>query len=549
MENIGHYVLVLLIIIVIVIIQFNSFFSNLRKMKVFKKVFSEKSRNVDNEIRKIENEYQQKIQEIEELNDRQLDELLREKDINADDYYAESPIGDLFFQKYNAVSTLKELILNEKNAVISKLSSFTKSSQNPIFSIIENSIQDYVNANKGGVSDFHIMKDIVDRNCDAQEEEIQAQIPVPLYLGLVGTMAGILVGILYLWLSGGLRDLLTGGETGAEGVEALLGGVAIAMVSSILGIILTTRSSLVFKNTKRVLEREKHSYLSKLQTELLPTLSDNIAGAIREMSVILPEFNNVFSSHIGNFDSTLGKVNETTRLQKDVLDAVKGIADKDLPTKNVELFTALKNSTNEISNLVEYLKSCNDYLANVKVLNEKLDGYEKRTQIIEQAGKFFSKNEKILAENFDAATIETQNALKRFNERIEDTLKKLSESLDRQTLNFNDVIERQYSVLVGKTKAFDKVVEELIALSAIKDSISKFEGATKEQNKKIDRLAENIEKLAQVKAGGGAVSPLTMLPKWVKITGVTVGCIISLAGLSYLIPEMIKWISELIKLL
>ena len=53
------------------------------------------------------------------------------------------------------------------------------------------------------------MKDIIDRNCDSVEEEIQALIPIPIYLGLVGTMLGILVGAGLLVFSGGLHDLLS----------------------------------------------------------------------------------------------------------------------------------------------------------------------------------------------------------------------------------------------------------------------------------------------------------------------------------------------------
>ena len=66
--------------------------------------------------------------------------------------------------------------------------------KNDILEVIISSLNKYLINNKGAVSDFHLMKDIVDRNCDAKEEEIHTQIPVPLYLGLTGTMLGILIG-------------------------------------------------------------------------------------------------------------------------------------------------------------------------------------------------------------------------------------------------------------------------------------------------------------------------------------------------------------------
>jgi hypothetical protein len=83
------------------------------------------------------------------------------------------------------------------------------SHKNSILDVIIISLNKYLINNKGAVSDFHLMKDIVDRNCDAKEEEIHTQIPVPLYLGLVGTMAGILVGVGFLVFSGGLENLIS----------------------------------------------------------------------------------------------------------------------------------------------------------------------------------------------------------------------------------------------------------------------------------------------------------------------------------------------------
>ncbi len=56
---------------------------------------------------------------------------------------------------------------------------------NPIFNVILTSINRYLANNKGQVSDYYLMKDIVDRNVDAKEDEINTLIPIPLYLGLI----------------------------------------------------------------------------------------------------------------------------------------------------------------------------------------------------------------------------------------------------------------------------------------------------------------------------------------------------------------------------
>lgn len=128
--------------------------------------------------------------------------------------------------------------------------------------IIDN-LNAYLLKNGNQIADYHLMKDIVDRNCDTKGEEINTQIPFPLYLGLMGTMLGILVGVGFLVFGGGLTELLDTGtatidststSSTGNGIYQLLSGVALAMISSVCGIIFTTYASYRSKNAKRQLE-------------------------------------------------------------------------------------------------------------------------------------------------------------------------------------------------------------------------------------------------------------------------------------------------------
>ena len=542
-----HFYVIVAIIIFIVIWQFSTFAKTARLLKIFKSIFCK-----DSEDYKLLSQIE--IERIEKTtNDSELVELLEKAKLDTQRYF------------YNRTSTEGENILCFKREAAkrdlvnqySNCKGFFSENHNPVYEEIQTSINAYLDKNKNGISDFSLMKDIVDRNCDAAEEEINTQIPIPLYLGLVGTMIGILVGIGYLWISGGLSDLLNANgndllntesiSSSSKGVEALLGGVALAMISSILGILLTTFGSIRAKNVKSKVEKNKHVFLSWLQKELLPSLKSDVSGALIEMSRNLQEFNSTFSSNTGDLGKSLSQINESYVLQTQLLNAVKQIADKDVSLQNIQLYTALKNSTEEIGTLAKYLNNTNQYLENVKALNEKLDHYENRTQFIEYASKFYAKHENWLTENIETANRAMKDSVEKYDKSVSEALRTIQENLEIQMRNFGEIIVKQQEKLGEKTKEIDRIVDELKNLSAIKDSISKFDSATKEQNRKIDSLTQSIEKLAQIKASGGVVQQ-----KMSRITkiAIIIGCsIVSCAGLSYLIPQIINWISELIKLL
>jgi len=435
------------------------------------------------------------------------------------------------------------------------VSGISSNHENSVFKVIIYSLNQYITNNEGAVSDFHLMKDIVDRNCDAKEEEINTQIPVPLYLGLVGTMAGILVGVGFLVFTGGLNSLLNGGAgNGSDGIEALLGGVALAMISSIVGIILTTWGSLSAKNAKARLESNKNTFLSFIQAQLLPNLPSDVSTALVQMSRNLQNFNSTFSGNTNDFRRILEGVNKATDDVAKTLVAINNLDVHKIANANIKVYEKLKNCTDEIGKLGEYLQSINQYQANT-------------TQAIEDMHNFFSSG----IEQIDSINIGVKNALERFSKNTQTYLESLQEKLDGQILNVNDASERQQlalqqhfaivseqmktavndqsEIFKQKLKETTTLVEELKNLSAVENSISDLVKATNEQKCELSTLNMRIEKLAQMKAIGGEIKIVQQMPRNIKIAAVAGGCIVSLAGLSYLVPQIVKWLSELIKLL
>ena len=503
-----HYVIIIVVVAIIVAVQVSIYRNTIKKIRVFSGIFaydssSYKYGNTDSVERNVK-----------EADEDHLKMMLKAAGYEVDAFYSVESNDD----------GLEEFVFDDKSARQCLLKDFpveqgiSSTHHNSTFEEIKKAINLYLHNNKGSVSDYHLMKDIVDRNCDAKEEEINAQIPVPLYLGLMGTMFGILVGIGYLWFSGDLSALLNAGNSnsGADGVEALLGGVALAMISSILGILLTTIGSMKAKVAKAEEEKNKHVFLSWIQANLLPNLSNDTAQTIERMSNNLVAFNETFSSNTEELGVTLSQVNEATKLQRQLMDSVEKLADKNISRQNIEVYNALKNSSEEIDTLARYLQNTNEYLTAVRDLNEKLDKDDRRSKAFEEMLAFF-KNETTQIEQRKAFISKTVGEI---DSQLEEQLRKLGEHASENVNNFYMALGKQQDALQKKLDETQVIVNELKNLSSIKDSISKFEKATAEQNRKIDRLTENIRLLAEAKVEGTVHSNheyYNTTPIWKKI--------------------------------
>jgi hypothetical protein len=225
-----QYLITIITIIVISFFQIRKYRDTKRKITDYRNIFPKSSNNYF-----LINNIQEK--EILSADNAHLRELLikaglKEEDYSHEVYKIDPKTGDGRETTELDTEKAQQKLLNESK----KENGIATDAHSDTLDTIIKSINDYLQSNKT-VSDFHLMKDIVDRNCDIKDEEISAQIPIPQYLGLIGTMIGITIGVFCLLSSGGISALLSAnGLSNADGIEGLLGGVALAMITSIVGL-------------------------------------------------------------------------------------------------------------------------------------------------------------------------------------------------------------------------------------------------------------------------------------------------------------------------
>lgn len=245
--------------------------------------------------------------------------------------------------------------------------------QNEVYKNIQDSVNTYLIKNKGAVSDFNLIKDIVDRNVDALEDEISTQIPIPLYLGLMGTMLGIVVGLFMI--------PSVSSDEFSNSVDILISGVKIAMIASFVGLLLTTTlSGWLFKGAKNKAESLKNNFFSWIQTSLLPVLSQNTTSSLYSLQANLVKFNDTFSENVTEFRTVLTGIQGSFHSQVALMEELKNVDVVQLANINVNVLKELKDSSMHFAKFQEYLNNVNGFIENTKELNSTVLKQLNRTE-------------------------------------------------------------------------------------------------------------------------------------------------------------------------
>lgn len=362
--------------------------------------------------------------------------------------------------------------------------------ENEVAKEIENSINTYLIKNKGAVSDFNLIKDIVERNCDAVESEIESVTPLPLYLGLVGTMLGIIVGLGAIGLTTGFGDI-------QQVVDSLMSEVACAMVASLVGVLTTTFISWKSRKCNVVIEADKNKFYTWIQTELLPVLSSNTVSTLTLLERNLNRFNASFGYTIVKLDEKLSKVGETYEQQLEILRRIENLDMSQMATANVKILKALDSSSKNLEDFAQYMDNSTKYLSEVRKLTKQMDSHLKETESLEIIADFYKKqmNEIALRQDAIKSSIISvddtlQKALASLQANAEQGLSGLKQTYVKQQDEMEKLALQQGTALMDKLAKLDLIVELVHEMQSMPKQISNMEKALKNAIKQSDNAAK-----------------------------------------------------------
>lgn len=450
--------------------------------------------------------------------------------------FPERPEEDLFAEPDETNATVQITYANEKK-------------KSKIFQSIVNAINNYLAKNQGA-TDYSTLKDITDRQCDALEAQIDATAPVPIYIGLCGTLIGIVLGVGILGYGGGIESLLgapavteqvisveskselpatakldtgqkavvksTGNtyvlseqgkwehykDAGANGIRDLLRGVAIAMLTTFIGVLLTIIGSFSYRDSTEDNERKKNKFLNWMQGELLPQMKHNMASTLVILQKNLSKFNRDFATNSQNLNKIFENINTTYKENATLLEAVQKLDVDGMAQANIRVLRELQACTDQINDLHTFLQQSNKYVAQVESLNSNLSDHLDRTRLIENLGEFFKSEveqiqlrKEVISKAVGDIDLEVQKSLEGLSKHTCQQYEELTDATSKQHLEFMKAIDAQQEALNKKLEETSQIIEELKNLVDVKESMNKVADATAAQSDKLDQLLKLEESI------------------------------------------------------
>lgn len=433
------------------------------------------------------------------------------------------------FERLKAEETFDESVLTaqqleEVTIIESKVNS------NPIFQKIVFSINNYLIRNRDSASDFALIKDIVERNTEAVEEEINLTISIPLYLGLMGTMLGIVIGLFNMsdilgFDSGSLND-----DNLNAAIAILLGGVKIAMIASFTGLLFTIiNSGWIFKGSRSQIDSKKNELYTFLQIELLPAMNQGLGQTFESLQRNLLSFNGEFSKNLKKLSGIFDKNYETLAMQRELLELIDRSKVSEMTRYNVKVLQELNVATQQFERFNEYFANLNGYISNSYQITDKLtaildrtDNFKKIADTLEDKLDQSQQLISFLSQHFQELDNHKQyvsNSVAEVAHGISDVFSELKEHIEKSSQSIKDFTIEEVEALkkalaesrtnLGNLQFLESLNKEVGQIRTNStNQVDRLKGQVDELNKNLSKsvvLLEGIEKASKGKTEGVGV--------------------------------------------
>jgi hypothetical protein len=369
--------------------------------------------------------------------------------------------------------------------------------ENNRFEKILDAVNKYLIRNRKSAADFNLVRDIVERHAGEIEENINLTIATPLYLGLLGTMFGIVFGLYTLDDSVGQTADIT----------SLIDGVKIAMIASMVGLALTIlNSSVLYRNAKSKHQRRKSEMYTFIQIELLPLIGQSLASTLESLQRNMHKFNGDLSGNLAKLEGVFNTNVLAIKAQKELLDAVDKAKVSEMTKYNIKVMQQLDTSVHHFDRFNGYLSNVTAFVESSRLLADRLNEILDKTSEIESlAGSFqlqMEQNQGLMTfisghlEELENIRSYTNSSVAKVGHSVTDAFSELREHIQDSTLSLKRFTVEEIELLRQAMTQSKTNLSNLEYLGVLKNDVSHIKSQSDEKNKRLfDTLDNTTSKL------------------------------------------------------
>lgn len=431
-----------------------------------------------------------------------------------------------------ALFKIAELIKSPEAFATVSVISVAQKEKSILLGEVTDTINNYLKKNKGGAADFHLVKDIVERHTDSIDEEINHKLPVPIYLGLMGTVLGIIIGLFSLKFQFDPATNSLNGQLFVNSVSGLIKGVKLAMICSFVGLLLTTLlSSWRYMGAKSKLEAQKNAFYDFIQTRLLPQMTKDAASTILALQSNLEKFNKSFEENIKGFGCIMDEIHTAFDSQVALQKELKKMDLTQVANLNANVLVQLRNSMTEFEKFTQYLGQMNTFVRSTAKLTDSINDQLQRTEAVETIANGMRDNiqknqlvmeklrvflervneQQALAEAAGEIDSAMAQAIEELKNHAQEQINSIRTYTTEATEDLHDLVtsERGHLRSLDKLGKLDELDKLVAAITSMKDDNRTVNSALE---KKIESLAHAVVDNTKAQRGENGI------PSWLKLT-------------------------------
>ena len=481
-------------------------------------------------------------------------------------------IGNLarFFSKKENYSIIETPTLNEPGKIEGKTIKLKNvaNDDSELKNLIKD-INDYIDKSKGTVA-FSIIQNKTERRISMLYEIATSKLSFPTHLGLMGTFAGVFVGLIMFLIgtfySGGITD---------STIQSLITGVLVSMATSFYGIKLLISSHRAASNATNIIDKDKNEFYEWIQNKLMPSVDVSMVEAIGKLHQTIDQFEPTFSGVIDKFKDAfkdvtgafgddfrlsvqiikeavekmgmnIDKINVNIDLQNQLLKTIRS----DELRKGMEAFVEASKKFNEITGSLDQFekarrimlvaaqqsinlqKDFNESLqipkqvaSEINMILNRITTFEKNIeglgtsiahtqllgnteieQIRESINAIRSK-QKVAEKMADTANEKLEKYFEMHQKELGRIAQKYNEALDTYLNDYQKMLEERKKELEARKREFTQAVDEKFSLEDIRKEFSSL--------KKLNDICSKLDQLSNRKG----IEPNKLIAELVAIKG------------------------------